>query len=922
MTIHALFEHQVAQTPDAIAVECDTERLTYRELNHRSNIVAEELRRRGCQVETTVGICVERSIDMLVAVLGILKADGAYVPLDPFFPQERLRYMIADAQISLLVTQEPLLDQSSLADCQPICVDALDYSLCALPERLSRSCAANLAYILYTSGSTGRPKGVQISHSSVVNLLDAMRRAPGFKAEDILPAITTLAFDIAVLELFLPLIVGAKVVIASREVAMDGYQLTKLISDSGATIVQATPATFRMLIEAGWRGDKRLKLLCGGEHFGDDLARSLWARGGELWNMYGPTEATVYSIITRLLPGDAVAIGRPITNTKAYILDENLVPVPFGAIGELYIGGAGLARGYLGLPELTNERFVSNPFEAESGRIYKTGDLARYSGDGRIEFIGRADHQVKIRGFRVELGEIEIALMQTKVIEQAVVVTQDDPSGNKHLVAYVVPQQSHLGNNKPLARSHIANSTGRESDHDASHPPNATSLRKALRRVLPDYMVPAKIVFLDRLPLTPTRKLDRKALPLPDFDMEDSKKTCDAPRGDSEEKLAGIFASILDVRHVGRKDSFFDLGGHSLLATSLFDEIERLFGKRLPLATLHRSSTIEELAITIAEGTNQPAKWPSLVPIRPAGSKALFCIHGAGGNVLLYRDLVRHFGDRYALYGLQSQGLDGKDSPLRTVEAMAQKYLAEIRQLQPDGPYFIAGYCLGGTIAYEIAQCLRRDGHEVALLALLDTYNFARMERPKALSLLRQKLSFHLGNLVHLPWRNWPAYLSKKVRIARDGEFLSLLRWLKRSVSTRAGNRPLRSIGKTVQEANERAADLYRPKPYAGNVVVFRPSTNYDFYPDAQMGWGDYVTGRLDIVELPVNPHAMLIEPHVQLLASLLTEEVSKADAPKQDPKKPLPAFSFCRSFLGMVMFVETELKGLRELIGMASTAF
>ena len=926
ITIHALFERQAAQTPRAIAVEYGIDRLTYGELNHRSNVLAEELRRRGCTNETLVGVCVDRSIEMLVAVLGVLKAAGAYVPLDPYFPTNRLGFMIADARISLLVTQRNLVSHLPEYKGQTVCVDALDYNSSPTLGRIAPSSAENLAYILYTSGSTGRPKGVQISHSSVVNLLDAMRQAPGFCADDVLPAITTLAFDIAVLELFLPLAVGAKVVIVPAEVAVDGRRLAKLISDCGATVVQATPATFRMLIEAGWRGDRQLKVLCGGETFDASLAQSLWERSAELWNMYGPTETTVYSIIARLLPGDTVSIGRPIANTKAYILDDDFAPVPRGAVGELYVGGAGLARGYVGLPELTNGRFIPSPFGPD--RIYRTGDLARYGADGRIEFIGRADHQVKIRGFRVELAEIETALTHTTGVAQAVVVADEDVSASKRLVAYVVPTQSHSANvngsdTDQGVMDHVPSSMSPSAAD--SHRPRLTAsfLRNTLRQSLPDYMVPSKIVFLDRLPLTPTRKVDRKALPSPDAMPEGPEETYEAPCGQSEEKLSRIFASLLNIQRVGRKESFFDLGGHSLLAAALFDEIERAFGKRLPLATLHHSSSIEQLALAAANQPEHVDAWPSLVPIRPDGSKGrLFCIHGAGGNILLYRDLARHFGDQYAFYGLQSQGLNGTDTPLATVEEMAQRYVTEIRQLQPAGPYFIAGYCLGGTIAYEIAQCLQRDGQEVPLLALLDTYNFARMERPRLLRFLLQKISFHLDNLAHLPWRNWPDYFSKKVRIARDGEFSSLLTSLKHSVYYRGANGDVRPITKSVQETNERAADIYQPKPYAGNVIVFRPKANYDFYPDPRMGWGDFVTGRLDIVELPVNPHAMLLEPHVQLLASLLRDAVCKADGSRQVSDEPSNSTQLCRYLLGMLIFIETEAKSLREVLGMAGTAF
>ena len=654
--------------------------------------------------------------------------------------------------------------------------------------------------------------------------------------------------------------------------------------------MQATPATWRMLIDSGWRGDRHLKILCGGEAFGSDLAQSLLERCGELWTVYGPTETTIWSTTERLLPGQAMTIGRPIANTKVYILDEELNPVSVGIVGELYIGGEGVARGYLGRPELTNERFVPDPFDCETkARLYRTGDLARFRADGTIEFLGRIDHQIKLQGFRVELGEIETALAQVDGVSQAVVVARDDAEGHKRLVAYIVPKEPQ------------------------SSPLSAPSLRDALQPILPYYMIPSIFVFLEALPLTPTRKVDRKALPEPVSPADDLDDLYEPPSGETEQRLATIVAFLLKAPRVGRKDSFFELGGHSLVAATLFDQIERVFGKRLPLATLYHASTIEQLAREVEHRQGQIDNWPSLVPIRPQGKKArFFCIHGAGGNVLLYRDLARYFGEEYAFYGLQSQGLNGRGSPLTSVQAMAEKYLNEIRKLQPDGPYFLGGYCLGGTIAYEIAQLLRRDGHEVALVALLDTYNFARVEPQRLFGYLRQKIAFHCSNVVHLPLRNWPGYFSNKLRVARSGEFSSLWKALRRSFKKKARSDNPRSFEESVQEANDRAAAAYRPKPYAGHVTLFKPKVNYDLYPDAQMGWADLVTGGLDLVELPVNPHAMLVEPYVQTLADRLKEALGKAtSAPNSGgTSNPVTGMLLSESSLSLLRLNGTTLKG------------
>jgi amino acid adenylation domain-containing protein len=872
--VHTLFEEQAARVPDAIAVEFGSHTLTYAELDHRANVLASELQKKGLKPEALVGLYVDRSLEMVVGLLGIVKAGGAYVPLDPSFPKDRLAFMAADAQIPFLVTQKGLLPELPEHQAQVLCIDALDFAQPASPHLCTAS-ASDLAYVLYTSGSTGRPKGVQISHRALVNFLYSMRREPGLREEDILLAITTLSFDIAGLELFLPLIIGARVVIAPRDVTVDGPPLAKLIANCGATVMQATPATWRMLIDSGWQGDGRLKALCGGEAFGPDLTEQLLKRCGELWNMYGPTETTIWSTTERLLPGQIITIGRPIANTQVYILDGNAQPVPAGVTGELFIGGDGVAIGYLNRPELTRERFISNPLNSEPGDIlYRTGDLARFRADGRIEFLGRGDHQVKIRGFRIELGEIEASLSRIDGVSRAVVVAREDTPGNKRLVAYVVPKVWKVGEDQDTAAVSIAD--------DPSLPAlDSAKLRAELRSNLPEYMIPSVYVFLESLPLTANGKVDRKALPRPNHSSGVA-QSYEAPRGAIEEKLAGIMASILNVPRVGRGDSFFDLGGHSILAVTLFNEIDRVFGKRLPLATLFRSPAVEGLATALESGHDRSDEWPSLIPIQPHGSKMrFFCVHGAGGNVLLYRDLARHLGTEYPFYGLQSQGLDGKASPLETVEAMADKYLREIRGLQPEGPYYLGGYCLGGTIAYEIAQRLRADRQEVVLVALLDTYNFARMEPPRLFGYLWQKMEFHFGNLIRLPLRNWPGYFSNKLRVARDGELASLWKALRSVLRTNGAAHGFRSIEASVQEVNDRAAEAYQPKPYAGRVALFKPQVNYYFYPDPQMGWGDLVTGGLPIVELPVNPHAMLVEPYVQILATRLKEEMEKANPEK-----------------------------------------
>ncbi|MFB2976514.1 amino acid adenylation domain-containing protein [Microseira sp. BLCC-F43] len=580
-SIHQLFEAQVERTPDAVAVIFEDKQLSYQELNQRANQLAHYLISLGVKPEVLVGICVERSLEMLIALLAILKAGAAYVPLDPAYPQERIAYILEDAQISLLLTQQHLIVQLPQHQAKVICLDTEWNSIAQENKNnlVTEVTSNNLAYVIYTSGSTGKPKGVQIQHGAVVNFLTSMRQTPGITERDILLSVTTITFDIAGLELYLPLIVGASVVIASREVASDGIQLLAEIADSGATIMQATPATWRMLLEAGLP-KMPLKILCGGEALPQNLSQQLLDKCDSLWNLYGPTETTIWSAVYQVNREDGVAyIGKAIANTQIYILDKYLNPVPIGIPGELYIAGDGLARGYFNQPELTAEKFIPNPFSSKPGvRLYKTGDLARYLPDGNIEFIGRIDYQVKIRGFRIELGEIEAVLSQHPEVQTAVVLAPEDETGNKRLVAYLVPEKQ-LTNLKP------------------------SDLLSYLEERLPNYMVPSSFAILESLPLTPNGKIDRKALPKLDQIQLELAATYAVPRNPVEQILAEIWAEVLALKQVGIHDNFFQLGGDSILTIQVISKADRS-GLSLTPKQLFTHQTIAKLAALV--DTSQP----------------------------------------------------------------------------------------------------------------------------------------------------------------------------------------------------------------------------------------------------------------------------------------------------------------------------
>jgi amino acid adenylation domain-containing protein len=581
--LHQLIEAQAERTPGKTAVIFQDQSITYQTLNQRAEQMAHELQKLGVGPDVIVGICLERSIDMMVSLLAVLKAGGAYLPLDPAYPLDRLSYMLADAQSPVLITESSLnlADQLTrdLASPLHVCLvdqhrhhDAYHLGNGLVGTAVSRTATSqNLAYVIYTSGSTGKPKGVQIPHQAVVNFLLSMQREPGLTAEDHLLSVTTLSFDIAVLELYLPLITGATVTLVPRTVAYDGHQLAQTIAHSGATVMQATPVTWRMLLDAGWAGEPELKILCGGEAMPPELARDLLPRCRELWNMYGPTETTVWSTTRQITSGtDPVTIGHPIANTQIYILDKNKQPVPIGVVGDLYIGGDGLARNYRHRPELTAEKFIDNPFRPGS-RMYSTGDLARYLANGEVDFLGRSDFQIKIRGFRVELGEIESALVAHTAVREVVTIVREDRPGDKRLVAYLIL-------------------------HEGMDQPDQSALRDFVGGKLPAYMVPAAFVFLESFPKTPNRKVDRKALPAPDMAREDFGRSYVAPRNPVEVIVAQIVAQSLDLDSVGIWDNFFELGGHSLLVTRVIFRITELFRLELPLRRFFENPTVAGIA--------------------------------------------------------------------------------------------------------------------------------------------------------------------------------------------------------------------------------------------------------------------------------------------------------------------------------------
>jgi len=625
--------------------------------------------------------------------------------------------------------------------------------------------------------------------------------------------------------------------------------------------MQATPVTWRMMLEAGWKGTPGLKILCGGEAMPRDLAERLARSGKSLWNVYGPTETTIWSTLDEVnVNGDPITIGRPIANTTIYVLDRNGQPVPVGVPGELHIGGTGLARGYLRRPDLTVEKFIPDAFTTgPCARLYRTGDLARYRQDGTIECLGRIDSQVKVRGFRIELGEIESLLRQSSSVKEAVVVAREDHPGDKRLVAYIV----------------MANGVA-----------PVEALREHLRGKLPEYMVPSAFMVLDKLPLTPNGKVDRKALPAPEQGRGTSKKSFVAPRNNLEERLVRLWEDVLGVKPVGVTDDFFELGGHSLIAVRLFVELEKRFGRNLPLQTLFETPTVERLAKALGDQPREDV-WSSLVPIRKGGGKSPFIfVHAVGGNLLNYSDLVNHVDPDRPVYGLQSRGLDGVSPPHTRVEEMAEYYIAEVKKVQPEGPYYFGGLSFGGLVAYEMARQLHSRGERVGLLVLFDSYHFKYQLEWSTGTRVRfkvkgyfERLKYHGGNLVLGPHRL--AYLGSKSLLALK-KFKGRLKfwyWDMISAYHRLVRQPLPPAINMVRQANGEAFRNYMPLPYDGVVVLFRATKlSVAHAYDSELAWRGLARGGLIIHDMPGDHVVMMTEPNVRTLADKLNACLNNAE--------------------------------------------
>ncbi len=878
---HRLIERAADRTPDAEAVSGDGVVLRFSELDARANRIAHRLRAEGVAADVPVGLFMERSPQLVTAVLGVLKSGGAYLPLDPGSPEARLEFILRDARVPVVLADPGLAARVPAGVARVLAVDADGREFAGEPERRPEPAGRpeDLAYVIYTSGSTGQPKGVLVPHRGLVNYLSWSSQAYAVAEGEGAPVHSPLVFDLTVTSLLTPLVAGRRVETIPEREGLDGLA-EALRRRRGWSLVKITPAHLEILSSQLSREEARdaaRVFVVGGEALRGEGLR-WWVESSpeaRFVNEYGPTETVVGCCVHEVTaatwkPGP-VPIGRPIANTRLYVLDSGRRPVPPGVPGELYIAGDGLARGYLGRPDLTAKSFVPNPLPEEPGeRMYRTGDRVRHRDDGVLEYLGRADDQVKVRGYRIELGEVESALRRHPGVRQAAVVVAPAPSGDPRLVAYF-------------------SSSGGE------YAPRREELRTFLAESLPEYMIPGAFVEVDELPLTSNGKVDRRVLPPPPEDEAETAPSGRRPSTETERRIAAIWEEALGRAGIGADDDFFRLGGHSVIAARIFAKIETVLGARLPLAVLVQAPTIARLAGVI-DGRGWETSWSSLVPLQPNGTKPpLFCIHPIGGNVVGYMDLARRLGEDQPVYGLQAVGLDGKRPRHKRIEDMADHYVSEIRQLRPDGPYHLAGSSFGGTIAFEMAHRLLAQGCEVAFLGMFDTWGPEYRRKPGmgkwriVWERTRERIILHGGNLLAAEGLAAKAsYVrAKVVRIAHN-----VAKRLRPARKPAAPPPPPPAIPKNLADAERsvlRAKTVYAPRPYPGKITLFRASRQPAwFYPDPLLGWGQFAAGGIETHEVPGYHGALAHEPRVAVLAEKLAECLARG-SDSGTPAAPTP---------------------------------
>ena len=856
--VHSRFSLQAIRNPGSVAVISADARYTYRELEESSTALARRLVAKGAGPGRNVAVCMERSAHLPLALLAVLKSGACYVPLDPHNPGGRLGSILQECAPAVLLSDTTIADalvRTLTLDSLPVlCVDRLPAEsggeAAILPAEVD---PGSLAYIIYTSGSTGTPKGVRITHRALLNLICSMWRNPGVTQDDRTLAVAPIAFDIATMDMFLPLCSGGTLAIASRKDSVDPYRLANLIDEYDITCMQATPATWRMMVTSGWNGKRNLKMITGGEALPRELANELLDRGGELWNCYGPTETAIYSAVVQIHrePG-IVPVGPPMPNTTFYVVDKAGNLVPPGVAGELYIGGIGVSPGYVARPEMNAERFVPDRFATEpagsQGTLFATGDLVRIVNGNQLEFFGRLDFQVKLRGFRIELGEIESVLRNHPAISDTVVVLREDVPGEPRLVAYVIFSGSPVG---------------------------AAALREYGSRSLPEYMLPTLLVSMERLPLSGSGKIDRRALPRPESipwqiaaDNTGAEKASDA----LESTLLRIFRELLRRDSIGVTDNFFHYGGYSLLTVQLFAEIDRELGVKLPISLLFDAPTVRDLANIIRNGISPSV----IVPIRPYGRSApIFLIQ----SYLLYGAILEIVEPDRPVYGVREMG--DEREPM-SIKERARQFTQEILAVWPEGPLSLAGWCAAGSLTVEIACQLREAGRQVGLVALFDAerpgFTLPKGWGPRV-ERLSQKIRFHRGRLRQLSWAGRATYLQQ----ALERNWGAAIEFLQFSYARATLWLPWQlgisgSKAEFEKTYSEGGGDIIRT--YPGRLNLFRAADIPSFTEtDPTLGWSAVADEGVKVNFVPGDHISMFKRPHNDGLAKKLQEDLQEFDA-------------------------------------------
>jgi amino acid adenylation domain-containing protein len=842
LTVLQLFERWASASPNAVAVVCDGRRLTYGQLNTVAERIADGLRQAGISPGCLVGVLLDRSPEMLAALLGVWKAASAWIPIDPEAPAERIAFMLEDAAPRFLLTRKKFSTQKSVS--QVLYIE----DLCARKRLsdLSRNPVSpdDLAYVIYTSGSTGKPKGAKITHGGLANSIQGVADDLKATQDDVVLAWSTIAFDVACLEMYLPLAVGASLYLTKIDAAREGGQSPEVIRRSGATVVFGTPTMYRLLIERGWRGDPKMQLAVGGEALPVGLARTLATTCRSLWNQYGPTEATILATRAKIEADvEKITIGQPLPNVRLHLLDQNLQPVPKGSIGELYIAGAGVGLGYLNRPDLSRTHFLPDPFAGGAeGALYKTGDLAVQLDNGDFEFLGRVDHQVKIRGYRIELGEIEAALAGCEGVEAAVVRAIELEPGDRRLIAFVIGDET-----------------------------SQSRWKESLQQKLPEYMLPSEFILMRSFPISATGKVDLRALDairLSRIEAPGTQATSAEGIDPIEARLKTIWERVLKVHPVGLDDDFFALGGHSLLAARMLTQVEQWFGSRLPHSVLVENPTIYRLAAHLRQDPAE--KWPAVVTIQSgAFLPPLFVAHGIGGSLLSFVDLAAEMGPQQTVYGLQLPAFIEPDQA--GIRMVAANFVKQVRALQPRGPYHFAGHSSGGVIVFEMACQLAEQGETVGMLALLDC-------------------DPNTGKQVHRAFRDWNslkaslgrAYAELKVREFGFVEQLDRrISYQKFKFSIWLAARSRRSgrawMGLGAEGYLALALKEYEPSSYPGEATLFVAKDEPGRSAEPGSVWEGKILGECDVRFVPGTHRTLLMRPQVAKLAHEINRTLARS---------------------------------------------